>query len=130
MNKLLIGLLVVAAGAGVYFLLQKKKDQPVAHSLDKELIIGKWKPEPADPGDSSNASYRYEFLETGTVLHSLNDSVLTDSSRYEWNKKDQMVWKENAADSVGRVFSVLMLTKDSLQLQLPDSSTQHLIRVK
>ena len=123
MNKLLIGLLLVAAGAGAYFLLKRKKDQPVANAINKELIIGKWKPERTDPGDSSTIPYRYEFLKDGTVLHSLNDSVLTDSSRYEWNKKDQMVWKENAADSAGRVFSIVKLTTDSLQVQLPDSST-------
>ena len=31
MNKLLIGLLLVAAGAGAYFLLKKKKEQPVSN---------------------------------------------------------------------------------------------------
>ena len=123
MNKLLIGLLLVAAGAGAYFLLKKKKDQPVANVLNKELIIGKWKPGNTEPGDSSNVSYRYEFLKDGTVLHSLNDSVKADSSHYEWNKKDELVWKENPVDSAGRVFSIVKLTTDSLQVQLPDSST-------
>lgn len=123
MNKLLIGLLVVAAGAGTYFLLQKKKDQPVAHAINKDLIIGKWKPESTAPGDSSSVPYRYEFLNDGTVLHFLNDSVKTDSSRYEWNKKNELVWKENVMDSAARVFSVAKLTADSLKVQLPDSST-------
>lgn len=130
MNKLLIGLLLVAAGAGTYFLLKKKKDRPVANAINKEMIIGKWKPGNADPGDSTNVPYRYEFLKDGTVLHSLADSAKSDSSRYEWNQKDQLLWKENAADSAGRIFSVLKLTADSLQVQLPDSSTLLFIKTK
>ncbi len=123
MNKLLIGLLVVAAGAGAYFLFQKKKDQPVAHAINKDLIIGKWKPESTAPGDSSNVPYRYEFLKDGMALHLMNDSSKADSSRYEWNKKDELVWKMNASDSAIGIFTVLKLTIDSLQIQLPDSST-------
>ena len=130
MNKLVIGLLVVAAGAGVYFLLKKKNDQPIAHPINKELIIGKWKPESEMPDESSVKQYRYEFQKDGRILHALNDSIKADTSWYEWNEKDELVWKENAADSAGKVFSIVKLTSDSLRVQLPDSSTILFSRLK
>ena len=42
MKKLFIGLLIIAAGAGAYYFLQKKKSEPT-DKLDKELLVGKWK---------------------------------------------------------------------------------------
>ena len=41
MNKLLIGLLIIAAGAGAFFLL-RKTEQPVTQRIERELLIGKW----------------------------------------------------------------------------------------
>jgi hypothetical protein len=120
MNKLLIGLLIVAAGAGAFFLLRKKKSTTTSE-IKKEWIIGKWK---ADAGkDSAFSSYCYDFLKDGNIVRSLNDSAKADTSHYEWSKTNELVWKEKVSDSTGRLFSVIKLTVDSLQVQSKDSAT-------
>ena len=118
MNKLFIGLLIVAAGAGAFFFLRKKKNA-TGNDIKKEWIIGKWK---ADAGkDSAFSSYSYDFLKDGNMLRSLNDSAKADTSHYEWNKANELVWKEKLTDSTGKIFAVLKLTQDSLQMQSKDS---------
>ena len=121
MNKLFIGLLIVAAGAGVFFLLRKKKNTTAGNGIKKEWIVGKWK---ADAGkDSAFSRYSYDFLKDGNILRSLNDSAKADTLHYEWNKTNELVWKEKASDSTGNIFSVLKLTLDTLQVQSKDSAT-------
>ena len=128
MNKLLIGLLLVAAGAGIFFLLRKKKNETTTNDIKKEWILGKWK---ADAGkDSAFSSYRYDLLKDGSILRSLNDSAKVDTSHYEWNKNNELVWKQNASDSTGNIFSVVKLTLDSLQVQSKDSVTILFIKLK
>jgi hypothetical protein len=120
MNKLFIGLLIVAAGAGVFLLLRKKKTT-TTNGIKKEWIVGKWK---ADAGkDSAFSKYSYDFLKDGNILRSLNDSAKADTSYYEWNKANELVWKEKASDSTGKVFSIVKLTQDSLQVQSKDSTS-------
>ena len=121
MNKLLIGLLLVAAGAGAYFLLKKKKEQPVSN-INKEWIIGKWKTVQYQPAvDSLQPMYQYDFLKEGTVLRSLSDTVKADTTHYEWSKNNDLVMKQNASDSASQTFTVVRLTIDSLQLRSADS---------
>jgi hypothetical protein len=128
MNKLFIGLLIVAAGAGVFFFLRKQKNTSTNNDIKKEWIIGKWK---ADAGkDSVFSNYNYDFLKDGDILRSLNDSAKADTSHYEWNKANELVWKENAGDSTGKIFAVLKLTQDSLQVQSKDSVTVLFIKLK
>ncbi len=128
MNKLFIGLLIVAAGAGAFFLLRKKKNSTTSNDIKKEWIVGKWK---ADAGKASTfSSYRYDFLKDGNIIRSLNDSAKADTSHYEWSKDNALIWKENADDSTGKILSVLKLTQDSLQVQAADSSTVLFIKLK
>ncbi|NOT51207.1 MAG: hypothetical protein HOP10_08010 [Chitinophagaceae bacterium] len=120
MNKLFIGLLIVAAGAGVYFFVLKKKNDNPATQIKKEWIIGKWKAEAAN--DSAFSRYHYDFTKEGNIVRSLNDSAaVADTSHYEWNNKSELVWKETAVDSSGKVFAVVKLTEDSLQVRSKDS---------
>ena len=122
MNKLFIGLLIVAAGTGAFFLL-RMKDKPEAIAFNKELILGKWEVNSNGPvTDSSFSIFRYEFLKSGDILRSINDSVKADTAYYEWNKDQELVWKEKPADETGNVFAVLTLNADSLQLQRKDSA--------
>ncbi len=131
MNKLFIGLLIVAAGAGIFFLLNKKKNEPTATIINKELLVGKWKAVAEQPAsDSAQPIYQYEFQQAGTVLRSLQDSAIADTLHYEWSNPNQLVWKENIADSTGKTYSVVLLTKDSLQLQSKDSINALFIKVK
>jgi hypothetical protein len=144
MKKLFIGLLVVAAGAGTFYFLQKKKtgnDKPV----DKELLLGKWKMDSisVSPKDSALASilsitpkgpsvheYRFDFQKDGAVLQALNDSVKVDTSYYEWNKENELLIKESLKDSTSEVYSVKKLSIDSLVLQSKDSAVYVLTKLK
>src|SRR5437870_8083745 len=99
MNKLFIGLLIIAAGTGIFFLVQKKKSAPQAQSLNKDLIIGQW--QTSQQGDSTVVVSRYDFTKDGLLIHHKNDSLkASDTSRYEWNKTNDLVWK-TPQDSLG-----------------------------
>jgi hypothetical protein len=137
MNKLIIGLLVVAAGAGIFLLLRKKKETTITNDLQKELIIGKWKSDAIMANDSNFSKYQFDFLKDGNVIRSLNDSTKADTSHYEWNKANELVWsgwtpseKEKATDSTGKVYVLTKLTTDSLQVQTADNSTVLFTKVK
>ena len=131
MNKLFIGLLIVAAGAGVFFLLSKKKNETAIAAINKELIIGKWKTASSYPEkDTAQPIYQYNFLKDGNIVKSLNDSAKADTSHYQWSKTDELVWKERVSDSTGNIYAVVKLTSDSLQVQTKDSSTILFTKVK
>ena len=136
MNKLIIGLLIVAAGAGTFLFLRKKKSEPVTNEINKEWIIGKWKTNTVVLNDSNFSKYLFDFQKNGNVVRSLNDSVKADTSHYEWNKGKELLWsgwtpleKEKAGDSTAKVYVVTKLTKDSLQVQAADSSTVQFVKV-
>ena len=132
MNKLFIGLLIVAAGAGIfYYFNQRTCYKPPQNTLSKELLVGKWKAVIEQPaGDFAEPIYQYEFQQAGTVLRSFQDSAIADTSHYEWSTNNELVWKKNSADSVGKFYAVVQLTKDSLQLQSEDSITALFIKAK
>ncbi len=128
MNKLLIGLLIVAAGTGAFFLLRKKNEATATTDLKKEWIIGQWKTDAVMDKDSNFSKYRFDFQKDGQLLRSLNDSAAADTAQYEWSKTNELVWsawtpseKEKAADSIGKNFAVVKLTQDSLQVRGNDS---------
>lgn len=123
MNKLLIGLLVVAAGAGTFLLLRKKKEATVTNNLNKEWVVGKWKTDAQPGNDSAFSKYSYNFLKDGNIVRLLNDSTKADTLHYEWSKNNELVWKQKATDSTGKTYSVVKLTADSLQVQTKDSTT-------
>ena len=130
MNKLIIGLLVVAAGAGAFFFLRKKKETTTTNEIKKEWIVGKWGSEAVMATDSNFNKYQFDFQKNGNVVRSLNDSVKADTSHYEWNKVSELIWKEKASDSTGKVYVVTKLTQDSLQVRAADSSTVLFTKVK
>lgn len=130
MNKLIIGLLIVAAGTGVFFLLRNKKNEPAGNKINREFILGKWQTLSVEPGkDSVETDYRFEFQKEGLVLRSKSDSAAADSMYYQWNEKDQLVLKQNKDDSTATTFSVSKLTTDTLAV---NSQEQHWVfsRVK
>ena len=125
MNKLIIGLLVVAAGAGIFLFLRKKKNEITVNSINKEWIIGKWKTDSTVATDSNFSKYQFDFQKDGNVVRSLNDSAKADTMYYEWNKASDLVW-----NSTGKIYAVTKLTRDSLSFQSPDSSTVLFIKTK
>jgi hypothetical protein len=135
MNKLIIGLLVVAAGAGAFFLLRKKKETSVTNSINKEWIIGKWKPDSVN--DTNFSRFQFDFQKNGNVVRSFNDYGKADTSHYQLNKGNELVWsgwtpseKEKATDTTGKLYLVTKLTLDTLQIQAPDSSSVLFTKVK
>jgi hypothetical protein len=126
MNKFFIGLLIVVIGAGGYYFFLRKKDKPIsATEINKELIVGKWKVE------QDSVSNFYEFQRDGDLLRSSNDSTKADTTFYEWNKSNELVWKETKDDSTNsKVFSVTKLNADSLVLQTKDSAVFYFTKVK
>lgn len=130
MNKLIIGLLIVAAaGAGIFFYLRKEKEDHPATPTNKELIVGKWKTDSFEPVfDSVQHKYTYTVAASGSVLRNLNDSTKTDSLRYEWKNANELLIKEN--DSISVSYTILQLNSDSLQWQTKDSIKTLLLKVK
>jgi hypothetical protein len=135
MKKLFIGLLIIAAGAGTFYFLQKKKSE-TGNFLQKELLTGKWKLDSIEIKKDSNVHFmtaitaidsnfpklRYDFRKDGNILVSLKDSVKADSSRYEWTKTNELLLREKTHDSTSEVYSVIHLTNDTLLLQSKDSA--------
>lgn len=131
MKNLFIGLLIIAAGAGIFFLLKKPRSTTESVTeLKKEFIIGKWKTDTQPENDSSFIKYRYEFSKEGNIIRSLNDSTIADSSFYTWDKDNNLEWKKNATDTTGVLYKVVQLTADSLQILSKDSSLLRFTRLK
>lgn len=130
MNKLLIGLLIVAAGAGAFFLLRQKKTNDPSTKINKEWIIGQWKTADMMPGDSSFTLYSYDFLKDGHIVRSLSDSSVADTLHYEWKKKNELRWSANDVDTTVHEFAVVKLSMDSLQVRAKDSSLILFTKVK
>src|SRR5258706_5698914 len=144
MKKLFIGLLIIAAGAGAYYFLQKQKSEtPV--TFEQELLVGKWKMDSMfvasndsashliagiAGGDSNFHKYQFDFQKEGTIVQTLHNRAKTDTSWYEWNKKNELLIKESATDSTGEIYSVNKLNLDSLVLQSKDSAVLVLTKLK
>jgi len=143
MKKLFIGLLIIAAGAGIYYFLQKEKtiaDDP----FDKELLVGSWKVDALHlslkdsaklaaiqlPSDSTLKNTQYDFRKDGQFIQTHHDAAKTDSSYYEWNNKNELLIKESPKDSLSEIYSIKKLDKDSLILQTKDSAVFVLTRIK
>ena len=143
MNKFILGLLLIAAVAGTFFVLQKQNTNTTV-GINKELIFGKWKIKSYDArSDSSNAlfvgmmalidsntlKYSYEFTKDGKILRFLGDTASKDTSPFEW-KGNMLLWKEEKEDTVGEQMLVNKLIKDTLQLQSDDSTQISFVREK
>ncbi len=137
MNKLLIGLLIIAAGAGTFLYLRNKKKETVPNEFKKELIIGKWKTNDVLTNDSNFNKFQFNFQQNGTIIRSLNDSAKADTIHFEWNKANELIWaeltlkeKEKPIDSTGKIYKVIKLTADSFQVKAAESSTILFTKVK
>src|SRR5688572_1377068 len=107
MNKLLIGLLIITAGAGAFFLL-RKKDQPVTQRIERELLIGKWMETSVD---STASPFYFDFQEKNLLVRSVSTKELVeaDSLYYEWTQEDDLHIKKSAGDSASRFMRIIQL---------------------
>src|SRR4030095_4487638 len=138
MKKIILAvILVAAAGGAAYYLLQKKKHENL--SINKELVIGKWKIDSlVAKKDSTNDDLAlllfamdsnarkevYDFQTNGQVFISLpNDSLSKkDTSSFAWGKDKELLWKDNYSDSTTESMTVIKLDKKDFVLQSADSS--------
>lgn len=143
MKKIFLGLLIAAAAAGTYFILQNKKTS-VKHAVQKELLTGTWKPESLTrlaidtsemPGDNSASidtgfmQYLYDVRANGQLfLHNIDST--SDSAWYQWDKTNRLLVKQAPADSTASIFDVISLTVDSLVLRSKDSLELFFTKVK
>lgn len=118
MKKLLIGLLVAAAGTGIYFFVIKKKaEKPIDKGINKELIIGKWAGEAKALPDSIIARLHWEFRKDGIAFFAASDSVKADTLYYSWKDSLGLRIQKTPADSLEILYEVSKLTADSLELK-------------
>lgn len=118
MKNVLIGLLIAAAGTGIYFfVIKKKKEQPVETGFSKELIIGKWTGEAKSVPDSAIARVKWEFRKDGTAIFAAGDSVKADTLYYTWKDSLGLRIQKTPADSMDIIYQVSKLTADSLELK-------------
>lgn len=140
-------LLIAAIGAGVYFLFFSKMKSAGENEIQKELVIGKWNMDSLDAvKDSTKDSFAlllfamdsnarkqvYDFQTSGQVLVSLPGDSLArqDTSSFAWGRANELLWKENARDTVAESMNVVKLNKDSLVLQTKDSVLIYFKKVK
>lgn len=133
MNKLFIGLLLAAAaGTGIYFYLNNKKEKDPTGKDNKELILGKWKTVNYEPvADTTQPLYQYHFQKEGKLYRQLSDTAKADTLYYEWGKSGELVMKRNASDTITHVYNINQLVADTLKLK-PDNKSYliHLQRIK
>ena len=146
MKKLILAVILVAvAGGAVYYLLQKKKQGNP--SINKELVIGKWKidslvykKDSTNDGlalhliawDSIARKQEYDFQVNGELFISLpNDPVSKkDTFSFAWGKDRELLWKDKHSDSTTESMTVIKLDKKDLVLQSADSTLVYFKKVK
>lgn len=124
MKKVLIGLIIIAAGAGIFFYLRSKQNPITENSnKNKELILGTWKVDSShsvDLADSSDQSlidsiYKstiYTFKPNGQVAM----TILQDkaSASYEFITDSTILWTLHHKDSVVTYVKILQLDSSNL----------------
>lgn len=132
MKKIFIGLLTLAAGTALYFLVIKKgKENNNATGFQKEWIIGNWKQLlSSEVTDSLSPGQHWVFSREGFVMKPALDSLMTDTLQYHWKNETEILISKLATDSTGVSYLINRLTKDSLLLQAADSTTIGFTRVK
>lgn len=119
MKKIIFGLLIVAAGAGAYYLLSQKKNIEQVSENKATLLLGKWKAENRIGFSDSSllAGFQYEVLKDGVALVSDSAAAVADSFYYAWTDDGDLQIRLKAADTLIEKFNVVLLNKDSLQLK-------------
>jgi len=148
MKKIILAvILLAAAGGATYYLLQKKKVENSLTTIDKELVIGKWKidsmvcvKDSTKDGlallllamDSNVRKQVYDFQTNGRVFVSLPNDTLSkkDTSSFTWRKDRELLWKDNYSDSTSESMIVIKLDKKGLVLQSADSTLVYFKKVK
>ena len=131
MKKIIFGLLIVAAGAGAYYLLSQKKNIEQVSENKATLLLGKWKAENRIGFSDSSllAGFQYEVLKDGVALVSDSAAAVADSFYYAWTDEGDLQIRLKAADTAIEKFNVVLLNKDSLQLKDKESKLYRFSRM-
>lgn len=147
MKKIIIGLLLLAVSGGVvYYLLSKKTSVTTVSTLNKELLIGKWKLDTAGTkikngmaglfigaialNDSNFLKYEYDIQKEGKVITSVPGSVKTDTSFYEWADSTKLNWIHNDSAKTKIVGTIIKLDSSIFSFQANDSTIYQFNRMK
>ena len=130
MKNVWIGLLIAAAGTGIFFLLRNGKRSGPKGSIDIEQVLGQWKTDIKSPGDTVSRTVRYAFEKDGLLLTYTDTTGRADSAYYAWMKDGRLEWKKSKSDSSGLAFTVKRNGNDTLRLVSADSLETTLVRVK
>ena len=132
MKNVFIGLLVLAAGAGVYFfLIQKQKGPEQEKGLHKEWITGQWKISPPEPGgDSLLTDGQWEFRKNGEAFYQAAGQTEKDTLRFNWQQDSTLQISSRTNDKFGISFRVLRLTADTMQWEGDEQQTLQLLKLK
>ncbi|MEO5563036.1 MAG: hypothetical protein ABIR18_06360 [Chitinophagaceae bacterium] len=140
MKKLFIGLLIIAAGAGIFYLWELRNQNSPAPEPDtkiqKDLLVGNWKLNSINAGkdsgesvinlllshDSNLLKFNYEFTKDSALFVSVGDSLTGDTSSYKWSDQNHLVFLNKSSGIDPDSLRVAILTKDSLILQDRDSA--------
>lgn len=147
MKKIILAvILLAAAGGGIYYLLQKKK-QTEPTTINKELVLGRWKidslvsqKDSTEDGlalllfamDSTAKNEIYDFQNDGKVIVSVASDTIAkkDTSCFFWGRDNKFLWKEKITDTVVDTMSVVKLDKQEFVLQSSDSTLIYLKKLK
>lgn len=132
MKKVLIGLLIAAAGTGIYFFIstRKKAAQPTTR-YSQEWIIGKWESHRNDSvPDSLFSVQHWEFSKEGIAVFHNQRPALTDSFRFSWKDSLTLSLKKSIEDSTETIFNIVRLQPDSLELKTAESTGIQLTKMK
>jgi hypothetical protein len=148
MKKMILAVILVAAVGGVaYYLLQKKKQGNLVTTIDKELVIGKWKIDSLVAQknstkedlalllfaiDSTSKKQVYDFQPNGQVFISLPNDTLSkkDTSSFTWGKEKELLWKEKPSGATTKSMTVIRLDKKDLVLRSADSTLIYFKKIK
>ena len=139
MKKIILAvILLAAAGGAAYYLLQKKKQDNHITTINKELVIGKWKidslvsqKDSTKDGlelllfamDSNARREVYDFQTNGQVFVSLPNDTLSkkDTSSFAWGDDKELLWKDNHSDAATESMTVIKLDKNDFVLRFAAS---------
>lgn len=148
MKKIILAvILLTAAGGAAYYLLQIKKQDNSITTIDKELVIGKWKIDSLVAQNDStkdnlaillftmdpNARKEvYDFQTNGQVFVSLSNDTLSkkDTSSFTWGTDNGLLWKDKYSDTTTEPMTVIKLDKKDLVLRSADSTLIYFKKVR
>lgn len=130
MKKLLIVLLIIAAGVTGYYLYTQKTSS-ASNSYDHAQLTGNWETISVSPlKDSTQLGIHYQFGKDVLLLKAGADSIAKDSLQYSWIKNGELQLKKKQPDSSVLHLVIQQLTADSLRWIQDDSTVIQFIKMK